>query len=346
MSMPAQLLVSLLERDPEEKNPDKVPIRCASGAYSAKRASRMEHQGWRAMMTTRGMLVELLDLQRIEVDIFRGRSPDENLQRVFGGQVAGQALVAAGRTVPPDRPVHSLPASFIRPGDPDLPIVSTVDRIRDGRSSTTRRVVAVQHGRAIFARSASFQVAETGPEYQAPMPEAPEPETVPSWRERLKEYGDQVPARWLRPRPVEVRYVGDPPWQAQAMADHGSHPRWYGASQRDPDPLLHVCAVTYASDLTLLDAVLLGSGLAWDEHSVTGASLDHAMWFHAPFRADDWLLYLQESPAASGARGLARGQVFSRDGRLVASVVQQGLIRVSSPKLCAKGGARTPESQR
>jgi acyl-CoA thioesterase-2 len=285
------------------------------------------------MATTQGMLVELLDLERIEVHIFRGRSPDENLQRVFGGQVAGQALVAAGRTVPPDRPVHSLHAYFIRPGDPDLPIVYTVDRIRDGRSFTTRRVVAVQNGRAIFALSASFQVAETGPEYQSLMPEAPDPETVPVWQERLKEYGDQVPARWLRPRPVEVRYVGDPPWQAQA-AGGPREPRtmvWLRASETLPDdPLLHVCAVTYASDLTLLDAVLLGSGLAWDEHSVTGASLDHAMWFHGPFRADDWLLYLQESPAASGARGLARGQVFRRDGRLVASVVQEGLIRVSS----------------
>jgi acyl-CoA thioesterase II len=287
------------------------------------------------VVTTQGMLVELLDLERIEVDIFRGRSPDENLQRVFGGQVAGQALVAAGRTVPPDRAVHSLHAYFIRPGDPDLPIVYTVDRIRDGRSFTTRRVVAVQNGRAIFALSASFQVAETGPEYQSLMPEAPDPETVPVWQERLKEYGDQVPARWLRPRPVEVRYVGDPPWQAQAVGGP-REPRtmvWLRASETLPnDPLLHVCAVTYASDLTLLDAVLLGSGLAWDEHSVTGASLDHAMWFHAPFRADEWLLYLQESPVASGARGLARGQVFRRDGRLVASVVQEGLIRVSSPE--------------
>jgi acyl-CoA thioesterase-2 len=225
------------------------------------------------MATTQGMLVELLDLERIEVDIFRGRSPDENLQRVFGGQVAGQALVAAGRTVPPDRPVHSLHAYFIRPGDPDLPIVYTVDRIRDGRSFTTRRVVAIQNGRAIFALSASFQVAETGPEYQSLMPEAPDPETVPVWQERLKEYGDQVPARWLRPRPVEVRYVGDPPWQAQAVG-RPREPRtmvWLRASETLPDdPLLHVCAVTYASDLTLLDAVLLGSGLAWDEHSVTG----------------------------------------------------------------------------
>jgi acyl-CoA thioesterase II len=229
------------------------------------------------VVTTQGMLVELLDLERIEVHIFRGRSPDENLQRVFGGQVAGQALVAAGRTVPPDRPVHSLHAYFIRPGDPDLPIVYTVDRIRDGRSFTTRRVVAVQNGRAIFALSASFQVAETGPEYQSLMPEAPDPETVPVWQERLKEYGDESPG------PL-----------APAAPGRG--------------PLRRRSAVA-------------GAG-----------SLDHAMWFHGPFRADEWLLYLRESPAASGARGLARGQVFRRDGRLLASIVQEGLIRVSSPE--------------
>ena len=284
------------------------------------------------MAATMNMLVDILNLERIEENIFRGRSPDEDLQRVFGGQVAGQALVAAGRTVPPDRPVHSLHAYFIRPGDPGVPIVYTVDRIRDGRSFTTRRVVAVQHGRAIFALSASFQVAEAGPEYQeAPMPHAPDPETVPVWQERLKEYGASVPARWLRPRPVEVRYVGDPPWAAQADGGPRS-PRtmvWLRAHGTLPDePLLHVCAVTYASDLTLLDAVLLGHGLAWDEHSVTGASLDHAMWFHRPFRADQWLLYVQESPIATGARGLALGQIF-QDGRLIASVVQEGLIRVS-----------------
>jgi acyl-CoA thioesterase-2 len=286
------------------------------------------------MTSTPSMLVDILDLERIEVDIFRGRSPNENLQRVFGGQVAGQALVAAGRTVPPDRPVHSLHAYFIRPGDPDVPIVYTVDRIRDGRSFTTRRVVAVQHGRAIFALSASFQVAEAGPEYQPPMPAAPDPETVPIWQERLREFGEQVPARWIRPRPVEVRYVGDPPWAAHADRVP-REPRtmvWLRASGMLPDdPLLHVCAVTYASDMTLLDAVLLGYGQAWDERSVTGASLDHAMWFHGPFRADEWLLYVQESPAAAGARGLARGQVFRRDGRLVTSVVQEGLVRVSSP---------------
>jgi acyl-CoA thioesterase-2 len=300
--------------------------------------------------------MEILDLERLEVDLFRGRSPDENLQRVFGGQVAGQALIAAGRTVPDDRPVHSLHAYFLRPGDPGAPIVYTVDRIRDGRSFTTRRVVAIQHGRAIFTLSASFQVIEDGGEHQFPMPDAPEPEAVPVWQERLKEFGDHVPARWLRPRPVEVRYVGDPPWAAtgtdaaatgaagtgaagtgaagRGAAGTGAarEPRtmvWLRAVGSLPDnPLVHVCAVAYASDMTLLDSVLLARGVAWDESRVTGASLDHAMWFHGPFRADEWLLYIQEAPASSNARGLARGHIYRRDGRLVVSVVQEGLVRV------------------
>jgi acyl-CoA thioesterase-2 len=285
-------------------------------------------------------LVEILDLERLEVDLFRGRSPDENLQRVFGGQVAGQALVAAGRTVSDDRSVHSLHAYFLRPGDPEVPIVYMVDRIRDGRSFTTRRVVAVQHGRAIFTLSASFQVAEGGPEHQGPMPDAPNPDTVPVWQDRLKEFGDNVPRRWVRPRPVEVRYVGDPPW-ATTGADAAREPRtmvWLRAVGSLPDdPLVHVCAVAYASDMTLLDSVLLAQGVAWDEGRVTGASLDHAMWFHGPFRADDWLLYVQEAPASGHSRGLARGQIYRRDGRLVVSVVQEGLIRVKADQ----GGSST-----
>src|SRR6266705_1591619 len=196
-------------------------------------------------------LLDLLDLEQIEANIFRGRSPDERRQRVFGGQVAGQALVAAGRTVPVDRPVRSLHAYFIRPGDPSVPIVYLVDRVRDGRSFTTRRVSAVQHGKTIFTLSASFHHPEPGPEHD--------------------------------------------------------------------DPLLHVCLMTYASDMTLLDSVLTGHGLTWLDGRTSGASLDHAMWFHRPFRADQWLLYAQESPAAFGARGLARGEVFTADGRLVVS---------------------------
>jgi acyl-CoA thioesterase II len=280
-------------------------------------------------------LVDILNLERLEVDLFRGNSPNEELQRVFGGQVAGQALVAAGRTVPGERNVHSLHAYFLRPGDPEVPIIYLVDRIRDGRSFTTRRVVAIQHGKAIFTLSASFQVPEAGGEHQFPMPKAPVPEATPLWQDRLKEYGDRVPARWLRPRPVEIRYVEDPPWAA-VNSDQPREPRamvWMRAVGPLPDdPLLHVCAVAYASDMTLLDSVLLGQGLAWDESQVTGASLDHAMWFHGPFRADEWLLYEQEAPVSSHARGLARGQIFREDGKLVVSVAQEGLIRVKASR--------------
>jgi acyl-CoA thioesterase II len=262
-------------------------------------------------------LVDILDLERIEEDIFRGSSPEEGPQRVFGGQVAGQALVAAGRTVPPERAVHSLHAYFVRPGDPEVPIVYTVDRTRDGRSFSTRRVTAIQHGRAIFTLQASFHRAEDGLEHQVAMPEAPDPESLPD--------------PWGRPRPIEIRYTSDPPW-----ARTGGRPRgernmvWLRARGPLPDDrLVHVCAVAYASDMSLLDSVLLAHGLTWDAEGLSAASLDHAMWFHGPFQADEWLLYVQESPAASGARGLAQGRIFRRDGRLVASVVQEGLIRVS-----------------
>jgi acyl-CoA thioesterase-2 len=282
-------------------------------------------------------LLDTLDLERIEADIFRGVSPDENVQRVFGGQVAGQALVAAGRTVPPDRGVHSLHAYFLRPGDPSIPIVYEVDRIREGRSFTTRRVVAVQHGKAIFHLSASFQVSEPGVEHQAAMPEAPDPDELPTLLERREAAGGDV-ERWKQPRPIDLRYVDDPPWfEGGDTPVRNSQQVWLRANGRLPDdPLLHVCAVTYASDMTLLDSVLLANGLTWDDNRrVMLASLDHAMWFHRPFRADDWLLYDQQSPTASGARGLAIGRLFTRDGQHVVSMVQEGLVRVvdSSPGL-------------
>jgi acyl-CoA thioesterase II len=274
-------------------------------------------------------LIELLDLEQIEVNIFRGRSPDENRQRVFGGQVAGQALVAAGRTVPADRPVHSLHAYFIRPGDTAVPIVYLVDRVRDGRSFTTRRVSAVQHGEAIFTLSASFQHAEPGPEHAAPMPDVPPPETVERNSERMARLLGQSP-RQLQESPIDLRSIGL--MSAEAAGDPSLRTTqnliWLRVDGDLPDdPLLHVCLMTYASDMTLLDSVLLGHGLTWLDGSTSGASLDHAMWFHRPFRADRWLLYAQESPVASGARGLARGQVFTADGELVVSVVQEGLIR-------------------
>jgi acyl-CoA thioesterase II len=278
-------------------------------------------------------LLDLLDLEQIENDIFRGRSPEERRQRVFGGQVAGQALVAAGRTVPANRPVHSLHAYFIRPGDPLVPLVYTVDRVRDGRSFTTRRVTAVQHGKAIFTLSASFQIAEDGPFHQAPMPDAPEPESLPDGLSRLTPLFGEVGAReFVNRRPFDIRHATPLTWEAAkdpSLATPESKVWLKVDGELPDDPLLHVCLMTYASDMTLLDTVLLNHGLAWGDKRTMGASLDHAMWFHRPFRADDWLLYYQDTPFAGGARGLARGQVFTHSGELVVSVMQEGLVRVS-----------------
>ena len=274
-------------------------------------------------------LIDLLDLEQIEVNIFRGRSPEERVQRVFGGQVAGQALVAAGRTVPADRPVHSLHAYFIRPGDPAVPIVYLVDRVRDGRSFTTRRVSAVQHGETIFTLSASFHHPEPGPEHADTMPDVPPPEAVERNSDRLARLLGDVPSQVLQ-SPIDLRSIG--PMSAEAARDPALRTTrnliWLRVDGDLPDdPLLHVCLMTYASDMSLLDSVLLGHGLSWLDGRTSGASLDHAMWFHRPFRADRWLLYAQDSPVAYGARGLAHGEVFTAGGELVVSVMQEGLIR-------------------
>jgi len=280
-------------------------------------------------------LLDLLDLEQIEANIFRGRSPEERVQRVFGGQVAGQALVAAGRTVPDSRPVHSLHAYFIRPGDPAVPLIYTVDRVRDGRSFTTRRVSAIQHGKTIFTLSASFHQAEPGPEHSDPMPDAPPPESIERTRDRVARlFGAELP-REATFDPIDLRSVG--PLSVEAERDPSLRTTrnmvWLRVDGPLPDdPLLHVCLMTYASDMTLLDPVLLGHGLSWMDGHTTGASLDHAMWFHRPFRADQWLLYAQESPVAYGGRGLARGEVFTASGELVVSVVQEGLIRTGRPE--------------
>jgi acyl-CoA thioesterase II len=276
-------------------------------------------------------VVDLLDLEQIEVDIFRGRSPEgERRQRVFGGQVAGQALVAAGRTVPADRPVHSLHAYFIRPGDPTVPLIYLVERVRDGRSFTTRRVSAVQHGKTIFTLSASFHHDEPGIEHSDPMPVVPPPDAITPTVERLeKVFGPSV-HEWYGGNPIDIRHIG--PLTVEAERDPALRTArnlvWLRADGELPDDwLLHVCLVTYASDMTLLDSVMLAHGLSWADGRTTGASLDHAMWFHGPFRADQWLLYAQDSPVARGARGLARGEMYTSDGQLVVSVVQEGLIR-------------------
>jgi acyl-CoA thioesterase-2 len=282
-------------------------------------------------------LIDILELEQLEVNLFRGISPQEERQRVFGGQVAGQALVAAGRTVDPDRRVHSLHAYFLRPGDPKVPIIYEVDRIRDGRSFTTRRVVAVQHGKAIFNLQASFAVDELGPDHQYPMPDAPDPETLPTTRERLAPYADRFPPafmEWLqRERPIDQRSAQLPRWlDPEPGVREPEQFVWIRADGTLPDdPLLHACVVAYASDFTLLDTAVMAHAHSWDDDRFMMASLDHAMWFHRPFRADDWLLYYQKSPSASGARGLAEGFIFTREGDLAVMVIQEGLIRPVKP---------------
>jgi acyl-CoA thioesterase-2 len=279
-------------------------------------------------------LLDLLELETLEVNLFRGLSPDEDRQRVFGGQVAAQALVAAGRTVEAGRPVHSLHAYFLRPGDPNIPIVYEVDRIRDGKSFTTRRVVAIQHGRAIFNLQSSFHVIETGPDHSAPMPAVPDPDELPTFRERIEgsvnRLGPEATEWLVRERPIESRPVEDPHFLAPSPRPPAQDV-WIRANGPLPDdPLIHACVVAYASDLTLLDTATLPHAIGYDG-SFMMASLDHAMWFHRPFRADEWLLYHQLSPSASGARGLALGHVFRRDGDIVVTVMQEGLLRPLGP---------------
>jgi acyl-CoA thioesterase-2 len=272
-------------------------------------------------------LITLLDLEELEVNIFRGVSPKEDRQRVFGGQVCGQALVAAGRTVEAGD-VHSFHCYFLRPGDPKIPILYEVDRIRDGRSFTTRRVVAIQHGRAIFNLDASFHKREVGLDYHAPMPAVPAPDTLPTFRERAKAFLNDLGAWAERERPIDIRLcdpIERPPREWREPTGYA----WLRADGRLPDdPMLHACVLAYASDMTLLDTTVRPHGLVWSpERKLMMASLDHAMWFHRPFRADEWLLYAQTTPASAGGRGFATGSIYTRDGVLVVSVAQEGLIR-------------------
>jgi acyl-CoA thioesterase II len=271
-------------------------------------------------------LVGLLDLEQLELNLFRGISPPHSPTRVFGGQVAGQALVAAGRTVQPERAVHSLHSYFLRPGDPRVPIVFDVERVRDGRSFTTRRVRAVQHGEVIFTLGASFQLPQRGVEHAEPPPSGvPAPEDLPDLGEWLR--GERTFLSGV-PRPLDLRFVEAPLWTSRRGPATDQPQRvWMRADGTLPhDPMLHVCLLTYASDLTLLASVLAPHPLPMSQ--VAMASLDHAMWFHHPFRADEWLLYECRSPSASGSRGLATGRFFTRDGRLVVTAVQEGMVRV------------------
>jgi acyl-CoA thioesterase II len=275
-------------------------------------------------------LLQVLDLESLDENRFRGMSPPVGPQRVYGGQVAGQALVAAGRTVDQSRFVHSLHGYFVRPGDPAEPIEYAVENIRDGRSFSVRRSVAFQHGKPIFFMSASFHRQEEGLDHHAPIPpDVPSPDEVPTMSDRLARYPERLGMWALIPRPMDVRYVGEPGWVAPG--DRPAEPQqrvWMRIDGKLPDdPLLHACALTYASDLTLLDSVLSVHGEVWGPGGVVGASLDHALWFHRPFRADEWFLYDCWSPSASGGRGLATGRMFTLDGWHIATAVQEGLLR-------------------
>jgi acyl-CoA thioesterase-2 len=281
-------------------------------------------------------VLETLDLESLEVNLFRGTSPDAGWQRVFGGQVIGQALVAAYRTAPAARSVHSLHGYFIRPGDPLVPIIYEVERYRDGKSFTTRLVVAIQHGLPIFTMTASFHEVEPGLDHQDAMPDVPRPENLPSEREILEQFSDRMPENvrryFSRRRPIELRPV-DPrhyldPQPGRPAVQHV----WIRATEALPDDqAIHQCVLAYASDMTLLDTALVAHGRNFFDPSIMMASLDHALWFHRPFRADSWLLYAQDSPSAGGARGFTRGSIFDADGQLVASAAQEGLIRPRRP---------------
>jgi acyl-CoA thioesterase-2 len=278
-------------------------------------------------------VLNILDLEPLEVNLFRGRSPQSRWQRVFGGQVIGQALVAACRTVEDvtRRPPHSMHAYFLLGGDPKVPIIYEVDRIRDGRSFTTRRVVAIQHGRAIFSMTVSFHVAEEGLSHQFAMPDVPRPDELPNESEirkrALEAMPDPVRRYYERERPIEIRPVEYGRYLGEKV-EGGRFHVWIRATGRLPDePAIHQCVLAYASDMSLLDAALIPLGRFIFNDDIMAASLDHALWFHRPFRADEWLLYAQDSPNLGGARGFARGLIFASDGTLVASVAQEGLLR-------------------
>jgi acyl-CoA thioesterase-2 len=288
-------------------------------------------------------LLTVLALEPIEENIYRGHHPRGGLSRTFGGQTAAQALVAAARTVAPDRAIHSLHSYFLRPGDPTLPTVFQVDRIRDGGSFSTRRVHGIQHGKAIYSFAASFQRPEDGFEHQDPMPEVPAPESLPTFAEALADYADRMPVSSALASTIDMRAIDPHPFAQREIGprQEARHRVWMRAAGRLPDdPVLHASMLAYLSDVSLLHPVLARHGVSFSLDPVMGASLDHALWFQRPFRADEWLLYDAISPSAVGGRGLAMGRVFAADGRLVAAVVQEGLVRPVDPDRFATMSAR------
>ena len=277
-------------------------------------------------------LLSILDLERLEHNLYRGRSPQVEWQRVFGGQTIAQALVAAQRTVEPDRFVHSLHGYFMRPGDIKVPIVYEVDRIRDGGSFTTRRVLAIQHGQAIFSLEASFQVDEKGLEHQFALPDdVPPPEGLQTQRQLL-EKAERVPEAvrrfWARERPLELRPVNLQHYESRDKLPPRQNV-WIRLGGPVPDDrALQSVLLAYLSDMTLLDTSTFAHGRGLFYPDIQAASLDHSMWFHRPHSLDGWLLYAQDSPSSSGSRGFSRGTLYARDGTLIASMAQEGLIRL------------------
>jgi acyl-CoA thioesterase II len=285
------------------------------------------------MARTDDILLDLLDLEPLEVNLYRGRNRDLGSGRVFGGQVFAQALVAARRTVDEGREAHSVHGYFILAGDLDAPIVFFVDRLRDGKSFTTRRVTAIQHGQAIFNLSASFHVPEVGHEHQSAMPDVPPPESLAPELDLIREMADRIPEPLrtvlTQDRPVDFRPVNPIDPFAPGVPHDPVRYVWFKTLNTLPDEtLLHQTALAYVSDYGLITTALQPHGLTFRSRGLQMASLDHSLWLHRPFRVDDWLLYAMDSPVASGARGFARGSIFTRDGTLVASVAQEGLMRV------------------
>ena len=273
-------------------------------------------------------LVALLDLERLEVNLFRGVSPPHSPTRVFGGQVAAQALVAAGRTVEPDRFVHSLHAYFVRPGDPRVPIIYEVERVRDGRGYSTRHVRAFQNDKAVYDAMGSFHVPEDGTDDAPPMPRVPAPEDLASSAEVLAGVDGPTAEYWAHGRSFDIRHVEGPVY-LQVQGPRTAHQAvWVKAFDRLPDdPDLHRAALAYVCDYTILEPLLRSQGLAWAAPGLVTASLDHSMWFHREGRADEWVLYVQDACSLQNNRGLVRGQFFDRGGRLLAGVAQEGMIR-------------------
>jgi acyl-CoA thioesterase-2 len=276
-------------------------------------------------------LLKTLTLEPLEDNLFRGPRASEGWQRVYGGQVLAQSLVAAALTVEPSRSIHSLHGYFLLAGDPEREIIYDVERIRDGGSFTTRRVRGIQHGRAIFSMSGSFHKQEDGYDHQSPMPNVPSPESLPSAKKLMSGVLANLPenmrAYWRREHPIDVRIV-DASRYASRQPQAAQQSIWLKANGALPDtPYIHQAILAYASDFTLLDTALIAHGKLLFDRDIQLASLDHAMWFHRPFRADQWLLYVQDSPSAFGARAYCRGAIFDRKGRLVASTVQEGLMR-------------------